>query len=238
MGAEAVKHDATTAPPTPAAAGTSGTKMIVTMGALGLVCAVLIVATFQFTQPAIERNKAAALESAIFEVLPGATSKEGFAEKDGALVPLADAPAGVHYFAGYDDKHNLVGVAVEASGQGFADVVKLIYGYAPQKNAIIGMKVLESHETPGLGTKIETDPAFRANFDALEVKLAGTGGAIEHPIELVKNGKKTDPWQIEAITGATISSRAVTGILHDGTARAVPVIMQNLQTLEKSESHE
>jgi H+/Na+-translocating ferredoxin:NAD+ oxidoreductase subunit G len=237
MGAEAVKQDATpTAPPVPA--GTSGTKMIVTMGVLGLVCAVLIVATFQFTQPAIERNKAAALEKAIFEVLPGATSKVEFAEKDGALVPEAAATGAVRYFAGYDDDHRLVGVAVEASGQGFADVVRLIYGYAPEKNAIIGMKVLESHETPGLGTKIETDPDFRANFDALQVKLAGTGSTIEHPIELAKNGKKTDPWQIEAITGATISSRAVTGILHDGTARAVPVIMQNLQALEKSESHE
>ena len=161
----------------PVARGTSGTKMIVTMGGLGFVCAILIVAAFQVTKPAIERNKAAALERAIFDVIPAATTKRVFAEQDGRLVPEADAIGGRHYYAGYDADGRLVGVAVEASGQGFADLVKVIYGYAPDQSAIVGMKVLESHETPGLGTKIDSDPAFRANFDALEVKMADSGAA-------------------------------------------------------------
>ena len=216
----------------PAAAGASGAKMIVTMGSLGLVCAILIVAAFQFTLPTIERNKAAALERAIFDVIPNATSKTAFAEKDGRLVPAEEAPDGQRYYAGYDDEHRLVGVAIEASGQGFADIVKVIYGYAPVKNAVVGMKVLESHETPGLGTKIETDPVFRANFEALEAKLDETGDGIANPIVLVKPGKKTQPWEIEAITGATISSRAVTDILHGSTGTTVPVIMKSLEALE------
>ncbi|HEU4365974.1 MAG TPA: FMN-binding protein [Candidatus Krumholzibacteria bacterium] len=176
---------ATTTTAAPAVVGTSGTKMIVTMGALGLVCAVLIVAAFQSTLPAIERNKAAALERAIFDVIPNATSKTVFAEKDGRLVPAEEAPGGPRYYAGYDDDHRLIGVAVEASGQGFADIVKVIYGYAPAQGAVVGMKVLESHETPGLGTKIETDPAFRANFEALEARLDGSGNGIANPIVLV-----------------------------------------------------
>ncbi|MDH4338324.1 MAG: FMN-binding protein [Candidatus Krumholzibacteria bacterium] len=232
MAHEATAHTGSApAAPVPAA-GTSGTKMIMTMGTLGLVCAVLIVAAFQLTQPAIERNKAAALERAVFDVIPGATSKVVFAEKDGRLVPESEAPGALRYFAGYDDNQRLVGVAVEASGQGFADLVKVIFGYAPDRGAIVGMKVLESHETPGLGTKIETDAAFRANFEALEVKLRASGNDIENPIVLVKPGKKTNPWEIEAITGATISSTAVTNILHNSTARTVPVIMNSLQTLE------
>lgn len=228
----ATEVTAPTTAATPAVAGTSGTKMIVTMGALGLVCAVLIVAAFQFTLPAIERNKAAALERAIFDVIPNATSKAAFAEKDGVLVPAEEAPAGQVYYAGYDGEHRLVGVAMEASGQGFADVVKVIYGYAPATGAVVGMKVLETHETPGLGTKIETDPAFRANFEALEVKVDGSGNGIANPIVLVKPGKKTQAWEIEAITGATISSRAVTDILHASTATSVPVIMKNMPALE------
>jgi electron transport complex protein RnfG len=56
---------------------------------------------------------------------------------------------------------------------------------------------------------------------------------MEHPIELVKHGEKTDPWQVEAITGATISSRAVTSILRESTAAAVPVIADNMDVLEK-----
>jgi electron transport complex protein RnfG len=232
MAPEATAHGAGAPAAPTAAAGTSGARMIVTMGALGLVCAILIVAAFQFTLPAIERNKAAALERAIFEVIPSATSKTAFAEKDGRLVPLEEAPDGPRYYAGYDDEHRLVGVAIEASGQGFADLVKVIYGYAPGQTAVVGMKVLESHETPGLGTKIDTDAAFRANFEALEVKVDASGNGITNPVELVKHGKKTQGWEIEAITGATISSRAITSILATSTAQTVPVIMKNMAALE------
>jgi electron transport complex protein RnfG len=94
------------------------------------------------------------------------------------------------------------------------------------------MKVLESKETPGLGDKIDKDPRFKSNFDALEVALAGDGSAIAHPVVLVKYGQKTETWQIEAITGATISSRAVTQIIEKSTAEAVPVILGNLPALE------
>jgi electron transport complex protein RnfG len=94
------------------------------------------------------------------------------------------------------------------------------------------MKVLESHETPGLGTKIDTDAAFRANFEALEVKVDASGNGITNPVELVKHGKKTQGWEIEAITGATISSRAITSILATSTAQTVPVIMKNMAALE------
>ncbi|HEX5133200.1 MAG TPA: FMN-binding protein [Candidatus Krumholzibacteria bacterium] len=229
-------ENTTTAPATPApAAGTSGAKMIMTMGGLGLVCGVLIVAAFQLTLPRIEKNKAAALEKAIFEVIPGATTKTVLSEKDGRLVPASDVPGGMHYYAGYDDQHHLVGVAVEASGQGFADLLKVLYGYSPDDGAVVGMKVLESHETPGLGSKIESDPSFRANFEALAVRVDDAGTGIRNPVTLAKHGEKTQAWEIEAITGATISSRAVTDILHSSTAHTVPVIMSNLQTLQSSQ---
>jgi Na+-translocating ferredoxin:NAD+ oxidoreductase subunit G len=234
-------HDASAhaaAPTQPAQpAATSGARMVVTMGTLGLVCAVLIVAAFRFTLPAIERNKAAALERAVFEVIPAATTKVVFAEKDGRLVPAAQAPGGRKYYAGYDHDGGLAGVAVEASGQGFAGIVKIIYGYAPAKSAVVGMKVLESRETPGLGTKIETEPAFRANFDSLAVVLDASATGIANPVVLVKPHEKTEPWQVEAITGATISSRTIADILRASTGRTVPVIMSDLDAL-KGQGHE
>ncbi len=225
-------NDATTARPGVAPAGTSGLKMILTMGSLGLVCGVLIVAAYQLTLPRIEVNKARALERAVFEVIPNATTKAVFAEKDGRLVPADEAPGSPLYYAGYDDAHHLVGVAVEASGQGFADLLHLIYGYSPGSGAVVGMKVLESHETPGLGSKIDSDPSFRANFDSLAVRTDDAGTGIRNPVALAKHGEKTEPWQVEAITGATISSRAVTNILRASTERTVPIIMKNLDTLE------
>ncbi len=227
-------HEVGAAGAPPVAQGASGAKMIVTMGTLGLVCGSLIVAAFQLTLPRIERNRARALEKAVFEVIPGATSKAVFAEKDGRLVPADQTAAGPRYYAGYDDGNRLVGVAIEASGQGFADIVKVIYGFAPDKRAVVGMKVLESRETPGLGTKIETDPVFRANFDSLAVVVDASGDGIANPVVLVKPREKTEPWQVESITGATISSRTIADILRVSTGRTVPVIMKNASTLERT----
>jgi electron transport complex protein RnfG len=226
-----------TPPPAAAAAMTedqpSSLRMVLTMGGIGLFCGVLIVLTFQLTLPIITINKARALEKAIFDVIPAATSKTTFKQVGDKLEPLeGEDPISIKYYAGYDDDGRLVGIALEAAGQGFQDIVSILYGYSPECKCVIGMKVMASKETPGLGTKIETDPAFRANFDALDVALTEDGERIANPVVLVKPGKKSESWQIESITGATISSQAIADILEKSTAVMVPVIEKNLDTLE------
>lgn len=213
--------------------GTRGSKMIVTLGSLGLVCGVLIVGAYQVTLSAITRNKATLLQESIVGVVPAATQTRTFVEKDGVLSPATDPAApGERYYAAYNEHGELVGVALETSGQGFADVVKVIYGYSPGKQAIVGLKVLESHETPGLGTKVETDARFRANFDSLRVTPRADLSGVEHPVELAKRGEKEHAWQVEAITGATISSRAIADMLKASTDVTVPVIAKNLDVLK------
>lgn len=210
-----------------------GFRLITTMGGIGLVCGVLIVLTFQMTFPVIERNKAAALERAVFDVVPGAESKVTFLVAGDELERAeAGAADGEAIYACYDGEGRLAGVAVEASGQGFQETIRLIYGYSPEKEAIIGMKVLESKETPGLGDKIGKDPRFLANFDSLSVRLGGAGGAAPETILLVKPGQKTESRQIEAITGATISSRAVADILESSVSRVAPVVARNMSVLK------
>jgi electron transport complex protein RnfG len=221
----------------PALAESAGPRMVYALGGLGLVCGVLIVAAFQLTLPAIDRNKAEALQKAIFEVIPGAKTKSVFEEQGGNLVPVrGDGGSGVRYYAGYDQDHRLVGIAIVTTGQGFADILRVIYGYSPQKSAIVGLKVLDSHETPGLGSKIETDPRFLANFEALDVTTTGDDTGIQNPIALAKRGEKSHSWQVEAITGATISSRAITDILRTSTQLTVPIIKRNLPALERGGS--
>lgn len=208
-------------------------RMVLTMGGIGLFCGVLIVLTFQLTLPVITVNKARALERAIFDVIPAATSKQTFKQVGDHLEVLeGEDPVATRYYAGYDEDGRLVGVALEAAGQGFQDIITILYGYSPECKCVIGMKVMASKETPGLGTKIETDPAFRANFDALDVALSSDSESVANPIVLVKPGKKTDAWQIEAITGATISSQAITNIMRKSTERLIPVIEKNLDVLE------
>jgi len=86
---------------------------------------------------------------------------------------------------------------------------------------------LESKETPGLGDKIEKDETFLANFEQLDVSFNEAGDALKNPVTPVKSGEKTNPWEVDAITGATISSRAIGDILKESTARWVPLIYNN-----------
>jgi len=219
-------------------AGSPGSvHMIAAMGGVGLMAAVLLVFTYQITYPYIERNRAAYLEQAIFEVIPAAATRTTFIRtQDDQFIPAeSEDETGFRVYAGYNDADELIGIAVEAQGQAFADVLRIIYGYAPACDCIVGMKVLESKETPGLGDKIEKDADFRANFDALDVQLSADEQQLLNSVELVKEGEKTDTWQIEAITGATISSRAIANIINGSASEIVPLIRRNLSNFQRSE---
>ena len=220
----------------PAAAGPPGRSlgMIANLVTVAGISGVLIVVVFQLTLPTILANKAEALKRAVFEVIPHAKQVVTFVAADGVLQPTADTQAkGERVYAGYDEHNTLMGVAIEAQGQGYQDVIKVLYGYAPESGNLVGMRVLESKETPGLGDKIGKDAAFLSNFAALDVRLRDDGQGLQHEIAVVKSGTKTERWQIDAITGATISSKAVGKLLNESVRQAIPRVRQNLPALKK-----
>jgi electron transport complex protein RnfG len=206
------------------------------MVGIGILCGLLIVGVFELTRPIIERNKAEALQRAIFQVLPDATSSKTFRlEGEDAFVleeDKADPAQVVH--AGYDASGRLVGIAIEAQGMGYQDVIHVIYGYSFEEDAVVGIRVLETKETPGLGTRIETDPDFLKNFERLDVRLTDDLSAVANPIEFVKHGEKEQPWQVDGITGATISSRAIANILGASTAYWIPRVRRGLDDFRVS----
>jgi electron transport complex protein RnfG len=104
---------------------------------------------------------------------------------------------------------------------------------APTEQNIIGMKVLESKETPGLGDKIGKDPTFLANFDKLDARLTEDGTKLQHAFEVVKPGAKKSRWQIDGITGATISSKAMGRLLNKSAPRRLPPVLNNLPRLKE-----
>jgi electron transport complex protein RnfG len=209
--------------------------MLRAMVGIGLLCGLLIVTVFQLTRPVIARNRAEALERAIFEVLPQARTSRSFGFTGEGFAPLGGEGTGdgdgvVH--AGYDAQGRLVGLAVEAAGMGYQDEIRLLYGYAPGREAIVGIRVLESRETPGLGDRIESDPDFLANFEQLDVALVEGGDRIANPIVAVGHGEKRHAFEVDGITGATISSVAVADILRRSTAVWVPRMRRDLADFE------
>jgi electron transport complex protein RnfG len=218
------------APPSrPSSRSAAAWPMLRAMVGIGLVCGLLIVSVYVGTGPTIERRRADALQRAIFQVLPEARSSRSFRlTPEGRFERVAGVSGGAQVHAGYDADGRLVGLAVPAEGMGYQDVIRLLWGYSFERDAIVGVRVLESRETPGLGERIESDPDFLANFERLDVTLAADGSALAHPIEVVKHGAKQHPWQVDGITGATISSGAVARILRESASRWVPALRARL----------
>ncbi|MEZ4220159.1 MAG: FMN-binding protein [Polyangiaceae bacterium] len=195
----------------------SSLRLAGSLAVAGLLSGLILVGVFLATQPRIQRNRAEALRAAIFKVLPGTERIDAFKLDGAGVSPYQGDPGAptheVLVYRGSAADGAVKGWAIPAEGAGFQDTIVLLYGFDPARQAIIGMEVLESRETPGLGDKIAFDEHFRANFKELKV---------EPKIELVKKGEKTAPHQVDAITGATISSRAVVNILLQSTEQWLP----------------
>jgi electron transport complex protein RnfG len=222
-------------PETPVATTPAG-AMLRTLSLVAALSGLLVVLAYQLTLPLIEENKRIAIERALFKVIPGAVARRDFILTGTALTPAdTDQPAeGTRIYAGYDDQDRLAGIALEAAAQGYQDVIRILYSYDPACECIRGIEVLKMAETPGIGDKIAKDPAFLQNFEALDARLDATGDGLAHAIVSVKHGSKTDPWQIDAISGATISSKAVARMLNDTTERVLPPVTRQLNALQGS----
>ncbi len=175
-------------------------KLAAILAAYCLGAGALLAFVYLKTAPVIELHKQAASgDSVMAEVLPG---MEGGFEKKGK-------EGGFIYFVAYKDaaRKQPGGYIFIAKGQGYSSVIETMVGVDADLN-IVGMKVLAQQETPGLGDKIlqvkpgEETPWFTDQF---------TGKSLEDNIDLVDNGGV-----IDAISGATISSNALTSSVATG----------------------
>jgi len=138
--------------------------------------------TYMNTKPRIDAYAEQKAREARKEVLPEASEFE--------LVNIG----GKGYFIGYNEKKNRVGVSIKTKTRGYSGPIEMLMGFN-LKGEVTGLKILNQIETPGLGSKIEED-WFSKQF----VKLKE---------EDLSFRKENPEGKIEAVTAATISSRAV-----------------------------
>ncbi len=157
-----------------------------------------------YTKPYIEKNKKADIEKAIREVLPNVE----YVEKK------IDEPK-FKIFIGKDKEQNIVGYALYAVGTGFQDLITVMIGVDKDFKTLYNLRVLEQKETPGLGAKITDEKEFlmfwkNKNIQSGSIKLSKTPKSL--------NELSSD--EVNAISGATISSRAVVNITNEAIKRA------------------
>lgn len=226
------------APQPPAGGGAPFLKsvhMLATLGGVALAAGVLMVTVYESTAPTIQANRAERLEEAIYEVLPGAENHVAFAPANGGIerVPEEDQQDAA-YFAGYDEEGELIGVAVRGSAQGYQDMIRALFGYDPFDERIMRFNVLENQETPGLGDRIASDPDFLESIEGLDVSLEPGGETLRNPVTHVEEGSPREDWQIDGISGATISVEAVTKLINDSMEEHGRRLQNSIDTLEEA----
>jgi electron transport complex protein RnfG len=209
--------------------------MVRTLGLVSVICGIIIVGVYQVTLPAADANRKLALERQVFKVLPTAKSVVTYYATEKGIVAaegLDQPPAGaVIFYAVYDAAKKLAGIAAEASSAGYADQVRVLYAYDTEKQAITGIGVISMRETPGIGDKILTDLEFLKNFEALDVRLSADLKSLANAVKTVKHGTKTGAWQIDAISGATVTSKAVGRGINESTQILLPRLLPHLEKL-------
>jgi len=152
----------------------------------------------------IYENKRIAENEARAEVLP---------DMAGGYEPFVQGSEFSSWIGYFDtEKSRSGGYIFIVEGNGYSSTIKTMVG-VDQQGVITGVKVLFQQETPGLGAKVEeilygeTEPWFTRQFK---------GKTVTDNIRVTMDGGN-----IDSITGATISSRAVTNSINRGLAQLV-----------------
>ena len=208
--------------------------MIRTLGLVSLICGFSVTLAYQWTKPYVEENQRITTERAVRAVLPQAAAQKAFVlGPDGVAPAGADIPPEDTVYVGYDAAGKIVGVAARGASRGYADLVHLMYAYDPACQCINAVRVTKMNETPGLGDAVIKDAAFQRNFEALDARVNGEGTALANRIVTVKHGTKREAWQIDAISGSTVTSKAIGRGLDQSAQRLVPRIQRHLAELER-----
>lgn len=224
-------------PPAPQMTPTG--TIVLSLGLVAALCGLIIVGAYEGSLPAVRENRRIALERAIYKVIPNAKQIDSYlAISKTEIVPAGDSeslpPGAVRFHAAYDDNKQLIGIAAEGGAKGYADTVRIMFGYSPKCQCVTAIGVISMRETPGIGDKILVDQEFLANFKELDVRLNGELSALANAVKTVKHGTKSNPWQIDAISGATITSRAVGKAINDSAQTLLPRLLPNIEKIGKN----
>ncbi|HHX02082.1 MAG TPA: FMN-binding protein [Firmicutes bacterium] len=187
-------------------------KMIVVLTIIAMISGLLLAQVYHLTYDRIQLGKAQALRGSILAALPGAVDFRvieahpvGGLEDDRSTLrskPGSDSDP-LLLFQGLDENGDPVGFAYVCEGVGYGGIIKIMVGVNHTSELISGVAILEHVETPNIGSLIENE-SFRNQF---------VGKGTADPIALGQD--------IDRITGATVSSRAVTEAVNRDLSNAL-----------------
>ncbi len=173
-------------------------KMVVVLTVLSAFSGGLLAAIRNSTQERIDYQKLKFVQGpAIREILDG-SSNDPIVDR----FSIDDNGVERRFFIGnFDGEANAV--AFETSGTGFGGAVGVMIGIDTREDKILGVRVTTHAETPGVGARAQTDLDFVSQFN---------DQALDESYKV-----KTDGGQVDALSGATVTSQGVSSALSDAS---------------------
>lgn len=165
-------------------------NMVITLFVVTLVASTALAYVYEITKEPIEMAKLAKKLAAIEAVIPEYNNNP---VDDMYKVAIGESNDSLEFYPAQLNGE-MVGTAIRCfSNKGYGGLVWLMVGISPD-GSIFDISVVEHKETPGLGTKM-AEPKFKDQFIGIDPETVN--------IKVTKDGG-----DIDAITAATISSRA------------------------------
>ena len=190
--------------------------MVVVLTVLSAVSGGLLAAIRDNTKERIEYQQLKFVKGPAIRAILEGSSNDPITDR----FKIADGDVERSFFVGVLDGKPKA-VAFESSGKGYGGDVGLMVGVDLTDDKLLGVGVTTHAETPGLGAKAQSDPAFVSQFKGLSADK--------------EFGVTTDGGQIDALSGATITSRAVcSGVTDAGEIyqRLKPKIAEQLKKFQ------
>lgn len=180
-------------------------KNTLILAAITLIAGVLLGFVFEITKEPIAKAKEAAKKEAYQKVMADANefdSKEyeDFIYKDGIVIDEVVEAKKDDALKGY--------VITVTTNNGYGGAIQIAVGISSETSQVKGVEVLSISETAGLGMNAQKEE-FRSQY--VDKEISGSGYVV------TKNGAQT-PAEIDAISGATITSKAVTDAVNMAVA--------------------
>jgi H+/Na+-translocating ferredoxin:NAD+ oxidoreductase subunit G len=192
-------------------------KMVVVLTVLSSVAGGVLAAVNKGTASQIEAQQLTFVKGpAIMSILEGSTNnpiEDRFKITDGDIEKSI-------FVGKFDGKANTI--AFEGFGKGYGGDIGVMVAFNVENDKLIGAAVTVHSETPGLGANAKEKPALVSQF---------TGLSVDESVSVTKDGGP-----INAISGATITSRAVCKAVGDTMSaykKLKPQLQQEIQKFGK-----
>lgn len=176
--------------------------MVAVLFTVSILSALILAAANTITEPRIAMEHAGKLKRSVLASL-GVPFDPLIMEKvfSAEIMPMS-TPYGPVYFSRDG------AASFEIKGPGFWGPISAVVALEPDAATIRGIVILDQKETPGLGARI-TEDWFTARF---------AGKRVDTPLAVFLKGKPASGNDVEAITGATLTSRALVKLINTEAA--------------------